>query len=144
MNNEQKLPLAEIKAGLKLAKEAYEVLANDTDYVKGIRIHLERIDAALQSGDLDLILHCNGLIVNEYRNLLARNNVGFERQVVLREKGLYWNFYNLRGIGQLLSNEIRNEKIKDGVTSLLAISCEYICDKIADSRAQRESYVGHL
>ena len=38
MNNEQKLPLAEIKAGLKLAKEAYDVLANDTDYVRAYGI----------------------------------------------------------------------------------------------------------
>ncbi len=63
MNNEQKLPLAEIKAGLKLAKEAYDVLASDTDYVKGIRYHLERVDAALQSGNLEMILYCNQQVI---------------------------------------------------------------------------------
>ena len=86
MSNEQKLPWAEIKAGLKLAKEAYEVLVNDTDYVKSIRLHLERIDAALQSGNLDIILHCNELVTNEYKSLLLRNNVRFVSQTTLREK----------------------------------------------------------
>ena len=66
MAQERQLPLAEIKAGLKLAKEAYEVLVNDTDYVRKIRLHLERIDAALQSGNLDIILHCNELVANMF------------------------------------------------------------------------------
>ena len=65
MDNESKLPLAEIKAGLKLAKEVYEVLENDTDYVKGIRLHLRRLDAALQSGELERILRCNILITKD-------------------------------------------------------------------------------
>ena len=143
MAQERKLPLAEIKAGLKLAKEAYEVLVNDTDYVRKIRLHLERIDAALQSGNLDIILHCNELVANEYRSLLARNNFRHESLIILKEKGLYWNFFNLRDIGQLLYNEICKDKVKDGVKSILAISCEYICDKIADSRAQRKSNVVH-
>ena len=138
MAQERQLPLAEIKAGLKLAKEAYEVLVNDTDYVKGIRLHLERIDTALQSGNLDIILHCNGLVTNEYRSLLARNNFRHESLIILKEKGLYWNFFNLRDIGQLLYNEIYKDKVKDGVKSILAVSCEHICDKIADS------YVSHL
>ena len=143
MAQERKLPLGEIKAGLKLAKEAYDVLASDTDYVKGIRYHLERVDAALQSGNLDIILHCNELVANEYRSLLARNNFRPENLIILKEKGLYWNFFNLRDIGQLLYNEICKDKVKDGVKSILAISCEYICDKIADSRAQRKSNVAH-
>ena len=143
MSNDQKLPWAEIKAGLKLAKEAYEVLVNDTDYVKGIRLHLERIDAALQSGNLDIILHCNGLVTNEYKNLLVSNNVRFASQSTLREKGFYWNFINLRDIGQLLYHEIYKDKIIEGTIALLAISCEYICDKIADSRAQRKSNIVH-
>lgn len=129
MAQERQLPLAEIKAGLKLAKEAYEVLVNDTDYIKGIRIHLERIDAALQSGNLDIILHCNELVTNEYRSLLSRNNVRFVSQTALREKGFYWNFINLRDIGQLLYHEIYKDKIIDGTIALLAISCDYICDK---------------
>ena len=138
MNNEQKLPLAEIKAGLKLAKEVYEILKDDTDYIRRIRLHLERIDAALQSGNLDIILHCNELVANEYRSLLARNNFRHESLIILKEKGLYWNFFNLRDIGQLLYNEICKDKVKDGVKSILAVSCEHICDKIADS------YVVHL
>ena len=143
MAQERKLPLAEIKAGFKLAKEAYEVLVNDTDYVRKIRLHLERIDAALQSGNLDIILHCNGLVTNEYKNLLVSNNVRFASQSTLREKGFYWNFINLRDIGQLLYHEIYKDKIIEGTIALLAISCEYICDKIADSRAQRKSNVVH-
>ena len=117
MNNEQKLPWDEIKAGLKLAKEAYEVLVNDTDYVKSIRLHLERIDAALQSGNLYIILHCNGLVTNEYKNLLVSNNVRFASQSTLREKGFYWNFINLRDIGQLLYHEIYKDKIIEGTIS---------------------------
>ena len=144
MAQERQLPWAEIKAGLKLAKEAYEVLVNDTDYIKGIRIHLERIDAALQSGNLDIILHCNELVTNEYRSLLASNNVRFVSQTTLREKGFYLNFVNLRDIGQLLYHEIYKDKIIDGTIALLAISCEYICDKIVDSRVQRKSDVSHL
>ena len=144
MNNEQKLPWDEIKAGLKLAKEAYEVLVNDTDYIKGIRIHLERIDAALQSGNLDIILHCNEVVTNEHRSLLSRNNVRFVSQTSLREKGFYWNFINLRDIGQLLYREIYKDKIVDGAMTLLAISCEYFCDKIADSRAQRKNDIAYL
>ena len=144
MSDERKLPLAEIKAGLKLAKEAYEVLVNDTDYVRKIRLHLERIDAALHSGNLDIILHCNELVANEYRSLLARNNFRHESLIILKEKGLYWNFFNLRDIGQLLYNEICKDKVKDGVKSILAISCEFICDKIADSRAQRKNDVSYL
>ena len=50
MSNEQKLPWAEIKAGLKLAKEAYEVLVNDTDYVKGIRLHLGALTQPYNQG----------------------------------------------------------------------------------------------
>ena len=144
MAQERKLPLAEIKAGLKLAKEAYEVLVNDTDYVKSIRLHLERIDAALQSGNLDIILHCNELVTNEYRSLLARNNFRHESLIILKEKGLYWNFFNLRDIGQLLYNEIYKDKIIDGTIALLAISCEYFCDKIVDSRAQRKNDIAYL
>lgn len=144
MAQERKLPLAEIKAGLKLAKEAYEVLVNDTDYVKSIRLHLERIDAALQSGNLDIILHCNELVTNEYRSLLLRNNVRFVSQTTLREKGFYLNFVNLRDIGQLLYHEIYKDKIIDGTIALLAISCEYICDKIVDSRAQRKNDIAYL
>ena len=130
MNNEQKLPWAEIKAGLKLAKEAYEVLTNDTDYVKGIRYHLERIDAALQSGNLDIILYCNYLVVNDYMSFLVRNNVEVNSISVLKEKGLYWNFFNLRGIGHLLANEILNDKLKDGTESVISNACEYIFDKM--------------
>ncbi len=134
MNNEEKLPLAEIKAGLKLRKEVYNILTNDTDYVKGIRYHLERIDAALQSGNLEMILYCNQLAVKDYRSFLMRNHAEVNSPAVLREKGLCWNFFNLRVIGHLLANEIINDKLKDGATSGIAIACEYFCDKTMDSR----------
>ena len=144
MNNEQKLPLAEIKAGLKLAKEAYDVLASDTDYVKGIRYHLERVDAALQSGNLEMILYCNQQVVKDYRSFLVRNHVEVHSPSVLREKGLCWNFFNLRVIGHLLANEIVSDKLKDGAMAGIAIACEYFCDKTMDSRTQRKSNVAHL
>ena len=134
MNNEQKLPLAEIKVGLKLAKEAYDVLASDTDYVKGIRYHLERVDAALQSGNLEMILYCNQRVVKDYRSFLVRNHVELNSPSVLKEKGLCWNFFSLRVIGHLLANEIINDKIKDGAMASIAIACEYFCDKTMDSR----------
>ncbi len=115
MAQERKLPLAEIKAGLKLAKEAYNVLASDTDYVKGIRYHLERVDAALQSGNLEMILYCNQQVVKDNRSLLVRNHVEVVHSPsVLREKGLCWNFFNLRVIGHLLANEIVSDNLKDG------------------------------
>ena len=139
MNNEQKLPLAEIKAGLKLAKEAYDVLASDTDYVKGIRYHLERVDAALQSGNLEMILYCNQQVVKDYRSFLVRNHVEVHSPSVLREKGLCWNFFNLRVIGHLLANEIVSDKLKDGAMAGIAIACEYFCDKTMDSPCHGES-----
>lgn len=140
MNNEQKLPLAEIKAGLKLAKEAYDVLANDTDYVKGIRYHLERVDAALQSGNLEMILYCNQQVVKDYRSFLVRNHVEVVHSPsVLREKGLCWNFFNLRVIGHLLANEIISDKLKDGAMAGIAIACEYFCDRTMDSLCHGKS-----
>ena len=135
MAQERKLPLAEIKAGLKLTKEAYNVLASDTDYVKGIRYHLERVDAALQSGNLEMILYCNQQVVKDYRGFLVRNHVEVvHNPSVLREKGLCWNFFNLRVIGHLLANEIINDKLKDGAMAGIAIACEYFCNKTVDSR----------
>ena len=135
MAQERKLPLAEIKAGLKLTKEAYNVLASDTDYVKGIRYHLERVDAALQSGNLEMILYCNQQVVKDYRGFLVRNHVEVvHNPSVLREKGLCWNFFNLRVIGHLLANEIISDKLKDGATAGIAIACEYFCNKTVDSR----------
>lgn len=129
MDNESKLPLAEIKAGLKLAKEVYEVLENDTDYVKGIRLHLRRLDAALQSGELERILRCNILITKDYGTLLGRKGFSLIKVEQLEKLGLYENFMNLRSIGKALAVEIFMAKLMEGLGKAAIIGLKYFIDK---------------
>ena len=136
MIQERKLPSAEIKAGLKLRKKFYEIEFDDTDYIKGIKSLLKDISSALETNDLNQILHCNHLAAENYGDILMQDRKRAFRRTNIRDMaklGVGMNALQLWLIGESLIEEIRAYKTKEKGKAVADVTGEYVCDKIVDA-----------
>lgn len=136
MAQEKRFPTSEIKAGLKLAKEFYEIDSNDTDYVKGIKSLLKDISSALESEDLNQMLHCNHVATEKYGDVLVKDCKRFFRRIHIRDVaklGVGMNAFQLWLIGESLIDVIKASKAKEKENAFVDVADEYIRDKIVDA-----------
>lgn len=142
MAQERQFPTSEIKAGLKLAKEFYEIDSNDTDYVKGIKSLLKDISSALEAEDLSQMLHCNHVATEKYGDVLVKDCKGFFRRIHIRDAaklGVCMNALQLWLIGESLIDVIKASKARERESVIYDVAGEYVCDKVFDALTSHQT-----
>ncbi len=136
MDVEHKVSSAEIKAGLNLAKEAFKILATDSEKVAELRRSLRMIDAALKSGDEEWLLSCNKEITQLHGDIIFNPRYHFIRlsEAEMRQKSFADKFYCLQEIGMALRDAIFGEKLEEGANAVLKVGAEYAFDKLSEKK----------
>lgn len=137
MKEEQSV-LAEARLGVNLLKDLRQIRATDSEFVQGIKRDIAKIDAALQSSDLEQIISCNEEIFATYKIYLMQNAHLFAiNRDVAQSRGLVANKITLEVMKQTLQNIIYQEKTqevlqkisKDGGLYALEKMSQYILDE---------------
>ena len=132
MNKNNNIPDAEIKLGLNILKEGYEIITTDTPEIREIKKCIDEIDSALKSGDINRIYECNISITSKYKSQLLSSSYHFEVITIKRMEdhySSYSNFITLKNMGLVLNNLLISQQIERGAVSLLKVGFEYLIDK---------------
>ena len=135
---DQQTHLAEVKLGANLLHDFNQICTTDSEFVQGIKRDIAKIDATLQSNDLEQMINCNGEIYATYNNRLLQNAHLFAiNRDVAQSRGLVANKITLEVMKQTLQNIIYQEKTqevlqkvsKDGGLYALEKMSQYILDE---------------
>lgn len=135
---DQQFTMAEARLGANLLKDLRQISATDSEFVQGIKRDIAKIDAALQSNDLEQMINCNEEIFATYKIYLMQNAHLFAiNRDVAQSRGLVANKITLEVMKQTLQNIIYQEKTqeilqkisKDGGFYALEKMSQYILDE---------------
>lgn len=135
---DKRLTMAEARLGVNLLKDLRQISATDSEFAQGIKRDIAKIDAALQSNDLEQIICCNEEIFATYKIYLMQNAHLFAiNRDVAQSRGLVVNKITLEVMKQTLQNIIYQEKTqevlqkvcKDGGLYALEKMSQYILDE---------------
>ena len=135
---DQQFTMAEARLGANLLKDLRQISATDSEFVQGIKRDIAKIDAALQSNDLEQMINCNEEIFATYKIYLMQNAHLFAiNRDVAQSRGLVANKITLEVMKQTLQNIIYQEKMqeilqkisKDGGFYALEKMSQYILDE---------------
>lgn len=135
---DQQFTMAEARLGANLLKDLRQISATDSEFAQGIKRDIAKIDAALQSNDLEQIISCNEEIFATYKIYLMQNAHLFAiNRDVAQSRGGVANKITLEVMKQTLQNIIYQEKTqevlqkvcKDGGLYALEKMSQYILDK---------------
>lgn len=135
---DQQTHLAEVRLGANLLHDFKQICTTDSEFVQGVKRDIAKIDAALQSNDLEQIISCNEEIFATYKIYLMQNAHLFAiNRDVAQSRGLVANKITLEVMKQTLQNIIYQEKTqevlqkvcKDGGLYALEKMSQYILDE---------------
>lgn len=111
---DQQTHLAEVKLGANLLHDFNQIRTTDSEFVQDIERDIAKIDATLQSNDLEQIIRCNGEIYATYNNRLLQNDCLFPiTKEIAQSNGLAANKTTLQIIRQTLQGIIDQEKAQE-------------------------------
>ena len=127
---DQQTHLAEVKLGANLLHDFNQICTTDSEFVQGIKRDIAKIDATLQSNDLEQMINCNRQTYAIYGNMLLQNGYLYPtNEHSMRSQGLLANFLTLCIIKMTLQKMIYWEKVDGARQALVINGANYLFEK---------------
>ena len=127
---DQQFTMAEARLGANLLKDLRQISATDSEFARGVKRDIAKIDLALQSGDLEQMINCNRQTYATYGNMLLQNGYLYPtNEHSMRCQGLLANYLTICIIKMTLQKMVYWVKVDGARQVLVANGIHYLLEK---------------